>query len=155
MNRIMFYRKINLMISHGNSFQALATLSSIHEQLETTDTQIIEMMDANRRLTEEIAALEFTAQTHMSECIVYEKLIQQTRNSLRTAESKRTVLGTHMTRAKIEAQLMKMRTWSNDEWSYMDDEDTQYFAECTIKASEYDLQLELELAKDIIMGLVV
>jgi hypothetical protein len=60
-----------------------------------------------------------------------------------------------MTHAKIEAQLMKMRAWSNDDWSYIDDEDLPYFAECAIKAAEYDLQLEIELAKDIMLGVVV
>ena len=143
------------MISYGNSFQVLANLSSIQEQLETTDVTIIEMMEENRRLTEEIAALEFTTQTRLNVCLVYEKMIQPIRNSIRTAESKRTILGTLMTRAKIEAQLMKMRVWSNDDWSFIDDDDLPYFAECAIKAAEYDLQMELELAKDIMLGLVV
>jgi hypothetical protein len=143
------------MISHGNSFQVLAQLSSIEEQIETTDAQIVEMMETNRQLTEKIAAIEFTTQTYINECVVYERMIQQIRNRTRTDELKRAVLGTHMTRAKIESQLMKARTWSNDDWYHIDDEDMPYFAECAIKAAEYDLQLELELAKDIMMGLVV
>ena len=143
------------MISCGNSFQALAQLSSIEEQIDTTDTQIIEMMDANRRLTEEIAALEFATRTYINECVVYEKMIQQTRNSSRAAESNRTILGTHMTYAKIESQLMKTRVWSNDDWNYINDDELPYFAECAIKTAEYDLQIELELAKDIMLGVVV
>ena len=143
------------MISNRNSFQALAQLSLIQEQLETTDAQIIEIMEANRRLTEEITALEYTTHTYINECVVYEKMVQQIRNNIRTAELKRTILGTSMSRAKIEAQLMKMRAWSNDDWSYIDDEDLPYFAECAIKATEYDLQLEIELAKDIMLGVVV
>ena len=139
------------MISHRNSFQVLAQLSSIEEHLETTDTSIIEMMEANRRLKDEISTLEFTAQTHMSQCIVYEKMIQQTR----IAKSTRTLLGTSMTRAKIEARLMKTRVWSNDDWSNITEDDLPYFAECAIKAAEYDLQMEIELAKDIMLGLVI
>ncbi len=143
------------MISHGNSFQALTKLSSIQEQIDTTDAAIIEMMEANHRLREKITALEFTTQTCLNECVVYEKMIQHARTSIRTAESNRNVLGTLMTRAKIESQLMKTRVWSNEDWSFIDDDDLPYFAECAIKAAEYDLQMELELAKDIMLGLVV
>ena len=133
----------------------MTKLSSIQEQIDTTDAAIIEMMEANHRLREKITALEFTTQTCLNECVVYEKMIQQARTSIRTAESNRNVLGTLMTRAKIESQLMKTRVWSNEDWSFIDDDDLPYFAECAIKAAEYDLQMELELAKDIMLGLVV
>jgi len=86
---------------------------------------------------------------------LYEKMIQQTRNSSRTTESKRSALGTQLARAKIESQLMKTRVWSNENWNLIDADDLPYFAECVIKTAEYDLQMELELAKDIMMGVIV
>lgn len=144
-----------IVSGRGNSFQALATLSSIEEQLETTDLAIFEIMEENRQLTEKLAVLEMEARLYINECVVYEKMIQQIRISSRTAELKRSALGTQLTRAKIESQLMKTRVWSNDDWNLIDDDDLPYFAECTIKAAEYDLQMELELAKDIMMGVLV
>ncbi len=139
----------------GNSFQTLATLTSIEEQLETTELAITQRIEENRQLTEKLAALEMEARSYINECVVYEKMIQQIRNSSRITEVKRSALGTQLTRAKIESQLMKTRVWSNDYWNFIDDEDIPYFAECAIKAAEYDLQMELELAKDIMMGVVV
>lgn len=144
-----------IVSGRGNSFQALATLSSIEEQLETTDLAIFEIMEENRQLTEKLAGLETEARLYINECVVYEKMIQQIRISSRTAELKRSALGTQLTRAKIESQLMKTRVWSNDDWNLIDDDDLPYFAECVIKAAEYDLQMELELAKDIMMGVFV
>jgi hypothetical protein len=141
-----------IVSGRGNSFQALATLSSIEDQLETIDFEINQLIDENQQLTEKLAMLETEARSYINECVVYEKMIQQTRNSSRTAESKRSALGTQLTRAKIESQLMKTRVWSNDNWNLIDDEDLPYFAECAIKAAEYDLQMELELAKDVMMG---
>lgn len=139
----------------GNSFQALATLTTIEEQLETTDFEINQLIDENRQLTEKLAVLETEARSYINECVVYEKMIQQIRSSSRITEMKRSALGAQLTRAKIESQLMKTRVWSNDDWNFIDDEDLPYFAECAIKAVEYDLQMELELAKDIMMGVVV
>ena len=139
----------------GNSFQALATLTTIEEQLETTDFEINQLIDENRQLTEKLAVLETEARSYINECVVYEKMIQQIRSSSRITEMKRSALGAQLTRAKIESQLMKTRVWSNDDWNFIDDEDLPYFAECAIKAAEYDLQMELELAKDIMMGVVV
>ena len=145
------------MISNGkgNSFQALATLITIEDQLESTERAITQQIEENRQLTEKLALLEMEARSYINECVVYEKIIQQNRSSTRTAELKRSALGTQLTRAKIESQLMKTRVWSNDDWNFIDDEDIPYFAECAIKAAEYDLQMELELAKDIMMGVVV
>ena len=145
------------MISNGkgNSFQALATLITIEDQLESTERAIAQQIEENRQLTEKLDVLEMEARSYINECVVYEKMIQQNRSSTRTAELKRSALGTQLMRAKIESQLMKTRVWSNDDWNFIDDEDIPYFAECAIKAAEYDLQIELELAKDIMMGVVV
>ena len=139
----------------GNSFQALATLITIEDQLESTERAIAQQIEENRQLTEKLDVLEMEARSYINECVVYEKMIQQIRSSTRTAELKRSALGTQLTRAKIESQLMKTRVWSNDDWNFINDEDIPYFAECAIKAAEYDLQIELELAKDIMMGVVV
>jgi hypothetical protein len=144
-----------IVSGRGNSFQALATLTTIEDQIETTDLEIEQLIDENRQLTEKLAVLETEARSYINECVVYEKMIQQIRSSSRITELKRSALGAQLTRAKIESQLMKTRVWSNDDWDFIDDEDLPYFAECAIKAAEYDLQMELELAKDIMMGLVV
>jgi hypothetical protein len=144
-----------IVSGRGNSFQALATLTTIEEQLETTDLEINQLIDENRQLTDKLGVLETEARSYINECVVYEKMIQQIRNSSRTAELRRSALGAQLTRAKIESQLMKTRVWSNDDWDFINDEDLPYFAECAIKAAEYDLQMELELAKDIMMGVVV
>ena len=144
-----------IVIGRGNSFQALATLSSIDDQIETTDVEINQLIDVNRQLTDKLVVLETEARSYINECVVYEKMIQQIRISSRITELKRSALGAQLTRAKIESQLMKTRVWSKDDWNFIDDEDIPYFAECVIKAAEYDLQMELELAKDIMMGVIV
>ena len=142
-------------MSHRNSFYILAQLSDQEDELEAIDTTIADMIERNRHLTEEMQILDFETQARRNECVRTECIIHQTRNRMRAAEMNKTRLDLQMMYAKIELLMMKSRTWTDYSlWDNIATEDIPYFAECAIKAAEYDLQLELEITKDIMLGRV-